>query len=105
MGERGGGGGRWAAGAFLPIGLLGASMSTRSAGPDTPSRPKRCLTNTGVNIRPTPTIHWAHYLSRDFTWSANTALEKQTSQLSLLMQQFWIWQTNKTFSKVYVATT
>ena len=83
-------------GLYLPIGLFGASMCPRSAS----HRPRqdwraynaRCLTNTGVNIRPIATSHLVpsmgpHCLSCDFTWLAKPALEKQTSQLSPLMQQ------------------
>ena len=54
------GGAGWEAGGrlHLPIGLFGASMSPRNAS-HRPSRLKglkRCLTNTGVNIRPIPPI-------------------------------------------------
>ena len=47
-----GGGGKWAAGGglYLSIGLFGSSMSL-VIGPDKPRSPKRCLTNTGLNIR------------------------------------------------------
>ena len=37
---------------------------------------------------PSSALHWSHYLSRDFKWSEKLALEKQTSQLSPLMQQY-----------------
>ena len=59
--------------------------------PDKPGGPKRRVTNTGVNIRPiylpSGALHGPHCLSHDFTWSAKPALEKQTSQLGLSMQQ------------------
>ena len=50
------GGGRLAArgGLYLPVGLFGASMSSRVLviiSPDKPRGPKRHLTNTGMNIR------------------------------------------------------
>ena len=56
-----GGGGRWEAKGelYLPKGLFRASMSPRSTiviGPDKPRGPKRCHTNTGVNIRLIPPI-------------------------------------------------
>ena len=53
-------------------------------------RPKRHLANTGVNVRPIPPIqclHGPHCLDRDFTWSAKSAPDKQTSQLSPSIQQ------------------
>ena len=44
---------------------------------------------------PSSALHGSHCLSCDFTWSAKPCLEKQTSQLSLLMQQWtgsvWVW--------------
>ena len=53
------------------------------------SVPKRHLTNAGVNIRhiylPFSPLHGSHYLCSDFTWSAEPALEKQASQLSLVI--------------------
>ena len=40
-------------------------------------------------------LHGSHCLSHDFIWSAKPALEKQTSQLSPLLQQctgsVWVW--------------
>ena len=56
-----GGGCRWEAGGglYLPIGLFGVATSLRNTSHrpiDKPRWPKRRLTNTGVNIRPTPTI-------------------------------------------------
>ena len=36
---------------------------------------------------PPSTLHGSHFLSCDFTWLAKLTLEKQTSQLSLAMQQ------------------
>ena len=36
---------------------------------------------------PSSVLHGSHCLSRDFTWSAKPAPEKQTSQLSPVMQQ------------------
>ena len=44
---------------------------------------------------PSSALHGSHCLSRDFTRSAKPALEKQTSQLSPVMQQCmdsaWVW--------------
>ena len=53
--------GGWAArgGLHLPIGLFRVAMSPRSASHISLEKlrgPKRCLTNTGVNIRPIPPI-------------------------------------------------
>ena len=88
--------GGWAAegGLQLPTGLFEASMSPTSAShrPRQAYRgPKRSLTNTEVNIRCIPSIYSAlngpHCLNHDFTWLVKSALEKQTSQLSLVMQQ------------------
>ena len=54
------GGGEWAAGGrlYLPIGLFEVSMNLRSASHTLRQArgPKKCLTNTGVNIRPIPPI-------------------------------------------------
>ena len=54
-------------------------------------RAKRHLTNTGGISDPhllSSSLHaWAHCLSHDFRWSAKSTLEKQTSQLSLVLQQ------------------
>ena len=40
-------------------------------------------------------MHGSHCLSHDFTWLAKSALEKQTRQLSLVLQQcmesVWVW--------------
>ena len=74
----GGGECGWAAGGRLklPSGLLGGYMSTIIC-PVKPREPKRCLTNTGVNIILVVILHGWQKL----------ALEKQTNQLSLLRQQ------------------
>ena len=76
MGGRG-----WEAGGRLhfPIGLLGVVTSLESL--------KRHLTNTGVNIRTYLPSSGPHHPSFDLTWSAKPALEKQISQLNMLMQQ------------------
>ena len=46
----------WVAGSvlYLPIGLFGVAISLRVLviGPDKSGGPKKCLINTGVNIRP-----------------------------------------------------
>ena len=57
-----GGGDGWAAGGrlYLPIGVFGVAMSSKSPiviGPDKPSGPKRHLTNAGVNTRHMRTSH------------------------------------------------
>ena len=44
---------------YHPIGLFEVAMSPRTTivkGLDKPGGPMRCLTNTGVNIRPIPPI-------------------------------------------------
>ena len=89
-----GGGGKWAAGGGLqpPTGQLGGSMNPRSASHRRRQArgPKRHLTNTGMNVRPILPIYcppWARCLSHEFTWLTKPAVEKQTSQLSLLVQQ------------------
>ena len=60
-------------------------------GPDKPVGPKRRLTNTGIKISdphlPSNALNGPNCLSSDFTWLEKPALEKQISQLSLLMQQ------------------
>ena len=65
----------------------GLAMSPRSTScTNMPTQPNRCLTTTGVNFRPMPSmycLHGSYYLSCDFKWSAK--LEKQTSQLSMVM--------------------
>ena len=66
------------------------AMSPRSAS-HRPRQAQRCLINTGVNIKPMPSIQcppWIHCLSRDFTWLTKPTLEKHTSQLSLVMPQY-----------------
>ena len=44
---------------------------------------------------PCSALHGSHCLSRGFTWLAKSALEKQTRQLSLVLQQcmdsVWVW--------------
>ena len=62
-------------------------------GPDKPRGSKRHLTNAGGIsdlYLPSSTLQGPHCLSHDFTWLANPALEKQTSQLSLVMQQYTV---------------
>ena len=98
-----GGGGGWEAGGglYLPIGLFGVAMSPRSAShrPRQDWRDLRDFSPTQGWISdphlPSSAIHGSHCLSRDFTWSAKPALEKQTSQRSPLMQQCmgseWVW--------------
>ena len=82
-----GGGGEWEAGGrlYLPIGLFGVAMSPRSAS-DRPRQDWRALrdvspTQGGISdpYLPSSALHGSHCLSRDFTWSAKTVLEKQTS--------------------------
>ena len=50
---------------------------------------KRRLTNEYQThaSHPVPPMHGSHCLNREFTWSVKPDLEKQTSQLSPLMQQ------------------
>ena len=91
MGGRGG----WEAGGglYLLIGLFGVAMSPRSAShrPRQNWRALRDISPTEESISdpylPYSALHGSHCLSHDFTWSAKPALEKQTSQLSPLMQQ------------------
>ena len=98
-----GGGSGWEAGGGLnaPTGPFGVAMCPRSAGhrprqdwwalrdvsPMQGWIPDPCL--------PSSALHGSHCLSRDFTWSAKPCLEKQTSKLSPLMQQWtgsvWVW--------------
>ena len=86
MGGRWGG---WEAGGGLhrPIGLFGVAMSPRSAN----HRPRhywRALRDViSDSYLPSSALHGSHCLSHDFTRSAKPALEKQTSQLSTVMQQ------------------
>ena len=61
-------------------------------GPEKPRWPKACLTNTAGEYqthtsRASGALNGPHCLSHDFTWLAKSTLEKQTSQLSLVMQQ------------------
>ena len=87
--------GRWEAGGGLypPTGLFGVAMSPRSAShrPRQDWRALRDVSPTQGSIPdpylPSSALHGSHCLSRDFTWLAKPALEKQTSQLSPLMQQ------------------
>ena len=91
----GGGWVEWEAGGGLnlTIGLFGVAMSPRSAShrPRQDWRALRDVSPTQVNIRPIPpiysAIHGSYCLSHDYTWSTKPGLEKQTSQLSPLMQQ------------------
>ena len=60
-GVSGGGGWETGGGLYLPIGLFGVAtvlvQEVLVIGPDKTGGPyKRCLTNTGVNIRPIPPI-------------------------------------------------
>ena len=88
-------GGGWEAGGGLhrPTGLFGVAMSPRSAShrPRHDWRALRDVSPTQGWISdphlPTSALHGSHCLSRDFTRSAKPALEKQTSQLSPVMQQ------------------
>ena len=74
-------------------GLFGLAMSPRlpempAIGPNMLRWCKRCLPITGVNFRSMPpcsTLHGSHCLSCEFTGSAKLILEKQSSQLSLVM--------------------
>ena len=52
-----GDGGGWLVGGGLQLatGLFGV-QKVLVIGPDMPRGPKRCLTNTGVNVRPIPLI-------------------------------------------------
>ena len=110
-GEVGGGGG-WEAGGGLhrstglfgvamsprsashhPTGLFGVAMSPRSAS-HKPRHDWRALRDVSPTqgwisdpYLPSSALHGSHCLSRDFTRSAKPALEKQTSQLSPVMQQ------------------
>ena len=90
-----GGGGGWEAGGGLnlSIGLFGVAMSPRGSShrPRQDWRALRDVSPTQGGISdpcfPSSALHGSHCLSCDFTWSAKPALEKQTSQLSPLMQQ------------------
>ena len=84
-----------------PTGPFGVAMSPRSAS----HRPRhdwsalRDVSPTQGWISdpylPSSALHGSHCLSRDFTRSEKPCLEKQTSQLSPLMQQWtgsvWVW--------------
>ena len=98
-----GGGGGWEAGGGLhrPTGLFGVAMSPRSAS-HRPRHDWRALRDVSPTqgwisdpYLPSSALHGSHCLSRDFTRSAKPCLEKQTSQLSPLMQQWtgsvWVW--------------
>ena len=75
-------------GLYLPIGLFGVAMSSRT----TSHRPRQAwralrddlLTQGGISdpYLPSSAFHGPHCLSHDFTWSAKPAPEKQTNQLS-----------------------
>ena len=78
--------------AQLPTGPFGGSIvqEVLVVSSDMPRGPKRCLTNTGWlsdPYLPSGALHGPHCPSCDFTCSAKPALEKQTSQLGLSMQQ------------------
>ena len=85
----------WEAGGGLhhPIVLFGVAMSSRSAihRPRHDWRALRDVSPTQESISdpylPSSALHGSHCLSRDLTWLAKSALEKQTSQLSPVMQQ------------------
>ena len=84
-----------------PTGLFGVAMSPRSPShrPRHDWRALRDISPTQGWISdpylPSSALHGSHCLSRDFTRSAKPCLEKQTSQLSPLMQQWtgsvWVW--------------
>ena len=90
-----GGGGGWEAGGglYLPIGLFEVAMSPRSAShrPRQDWRALRDISPTQGRIPdpylPSSALHESHCLSCDFDWLAKPALEKQTNQLSPLVQQ------------------
>ena len=95
--------GGWEArgGLHLPTGLFGVAMSPRSAS-HRPRHNWRALRDVSPTqgwisdpYLPSSALYGSHCLSRDFTRSANPALEKQTSQLSPVMQQcmdsVWVW--------------
>ena len=89
-----GGGVGWEAGGGLhhPIGPFGVAMSPRSVShrPRQDWKELRDVSPTQGRIPnrhlPSSALHGSHYLSRDFTRSTKPALEKQTSQLSPIMQ-------------------
>ena len=88
----GGGGGGWAAGVTHQQDCLEVLwvQEVLVIGLDKPRGPKRHLTNAGVisdPYLPSSALHGPNQLSHDFTWWAKPALEKQTNQLGLLMQQ------------------
>ena len=60
-------------------------------GPDKPIEGLRDVSLTQGQISdlylPASALHGPHCLSHDFTWSGKPTLEKQTRQLSLVMQQ------------------
>ena len=98
-----GGGGGWEAGGGLhrPTGLFGVAMSPRSAS-HRPRHDWRALRDVSPTqgwisdpYLPSSALHGSHCLSHDFTRSAKPCLEKQTSQLNPLMQQWtgsvWVW--------------
>ena len=71
---------------YLPIGFFGVAISLRVLviGPDKSGGPKKCLSDPYL---PFSALCGPHCLSCDFMWLAKPTLEKQTSQLSLVMQQ------------------
>ena len=76
-----------------PYLLFGVAMSPRSAN-HRPRQDWRALRDVSPTqgwisdpYLPSSALHGSHCLSRDFTQSAKPALEKQTDQLSPLMQQ------------------
>ena len=74
---------------YYSVRLFGAYMSLRSAIHRTMQTSLRDLTNTRVNIRPIPPIYCFcgfYCLSHDLKLLAKPSLEKQTIQLSLVMQ-------------------
>ena len=85
-----GGGGEWEAGGglYLPVGLFGVAVRPRSAS-HRPRQDWRALTDVSPTqgYLPSSALHGSHCLNRDYTRSAKSAREKQTSQFSPLMQQ------------------
>ena len=96
VGRREGWGGWWADGGrlYLPTGLLEHPLiqEVLVVSPDKPRGPTKCLTNRRVNIRPIAPIKcppWVPIISVMISHDLQKpALEEQTSQLSLLMQQY-----------------
>ena len=94
-------GGKPEGGLNPPTGLFGVAMCPRSAS-YRPRQDWQALRDVSPmqgwisdSYLPSSALHGSHCLSRDFTWSAKSCLEKQTSQLSPLMQQWagsvWVW--------------